>query len=240
MNVSVAMAAYNGEKYISEQIESIITQLDQNDELIISINPSSDSTENIVENYCKQDKRVKMSICQNKGVLANFENAIRLCKNDIIFLADQDDVWMNNKIKRICQMMKKTNFDGLAHMPLIVDSNLNLLHEKKKVTFKIKRVLPFNILYRNTIQGSCLAFKKEYLKYILPFPKNIPMHDSWIGMIIATYGKIGLVNEAYIYYRQHDNNVTSRNHKKLKNMIKDRCNLMLSYLSRIISLKRKG
>ncbi len=240
LKVSVAMAAYNGEKYIAEQIDSILPQLRESDELIISINPSSDNTENIVKQYCENDTRIKMSICKEKGVLANFENAIRLCNNDIIFLSDQDDVWFPNKIIDVCHIMQVKGLDALAHKSLVVDSKLLPFQKQRNTNSKVSIVKPINILFQNKIQGSCLAFKKELLSYILPFPERIPMHDSWIGMIIATYGKIGLSNETYMYYRQHDNNVTSRKHKPLMNMIEDRFNLLLQYILRRINVKGRN
>ena len=90
------------------------------------------------------------------------------------------------------------------------------------------------------MQGSCLAFERKYLKYILPFPDNIPMYDSYIGLIISTYGKVKYIDDELMLYRQHDNNVTSRTHKRMKYMIDDRYRLVKAYISKIQEVKRIG
>ena len=94
-SVSVAMASYNGEKYIKEQLESILKQLKDTDEVIISLDPSTDATEQVIASL--KDKRIQVISGPGKGVKKNFENAIIHCKNDIIFLSDQDDIWLDGK-----------------------------------------------------------------------------------------------------------------------------------------------
>ena len=97
---SVCMATYNGQKYLREQIESILCQLSANDELVISDDHSTDSTVDIIRSY--GDSRIKMYANElTKGVTHNFENALNKSKGDIIFLADQDDVWLPNKISKM-------------------------------------------------------------------------------------------------------------------------------------------
>ena len=84
-SVSVAMAAYNGEHYIEAQIQSILSQLRPEDELVISLDPSSDRTEEIIRSFAGKDMRVRLVRGQGKGLISNFENAIRHCKKDILF-----------------------------------------------------------------------------------------------------------------------------------------------------------
>ena len=97
-SVSVAMAAYNGAPFIGNQIESILSQLKEGDELIISLDPSSDNTEEIIRAFAKRDRRIKWLRGEGKGLVNNFGNAIRHCSNDIIFLSDQDDLWKKGKV----------------------------------------------------------------------------------------------------------------------------------------------
>lgn len=235
MEVSVAMAVYNGGKYLNEQIESIIPQLTCHDELVISYNESNDNTWDIISQYSMNDTRIRICKCDTKGVIPNFQNAIKNCKKDIILLSDQDDVWMPNKIKKVLSYFSE-DVDAVAHSCELVDKNLCAI-SKIKPTETEMRVFPISILKKNYIQGSCLAFRRKFISGILPFPNNIPMHDSWIGMIISTYGKMIYVDIPLIYYRQHEGNVTSRKHKKINEMISDRIKLLFLYLNRCRDIK---
>ena len=105
---SVALAAYNGEKFIKEQIDSILDMMNQNDELVISYDESSDKTWQIISEYSNKDKRVKVYKDKGKGLESNFNNAVEHCNGKYIFLADQDDVWINNKINVMIAYMQKT------------------------------------------------------------------------------------------------------------------------------------
>ena len=99
--ISVAMAVYNGERYIAQQIDSILRQLGINDELVISYNNSSDNTWNVITKYSEIDNRVKCFKCEEVGVIANFENAIYNCSGEIICLSDQDDLWAETKVRQL-------------------------------------------------------------------------------------------------------------------------------------------
>lgn len=231
MNVSVAMAAYNGEKYISNQIDSILLQLKDTDELVISLNPSTDKTEEIISTYVNKDTRVKFFICPKKGVLNNFENALMHCNNEIVFLSDQDDVWHENKVQKILYYFRLSEVVAVAHKPMLVDAKLQPLTTVIEKTHSEKTVAALNIIYKNCIQGSCLAFRRNILKYALPFPSKLPMHDSWLGIVAASLGKVILVSDELILYRQHESNVTSRNHQRIGKMLKDRLQLFMAFLN---------
>ena len=104
--VSVAMAVYNGETYLKEQMDSILSQLGVKDEVILSLDPSTDRTLDIIKDYCLRDSRVHMCWGPGRGVIKNFENAIKHCRNEIIFLADQDDVWKSEKVEKVLMAFK--------------------------------------------------------------------------------------------------------------------------------------
>ena len=133
--VSVALAAYKGEKYIEEQLLSILPQLSANDEIIVSDDKPGGPTEKIVRRIRADDPRVVYVEGKGRGVVQNFVNAIRYCKGDIIFLCDQDDVWLPNKVSRV-----KEAFDEGAtlvlHNAYVTDENLNItdysFFEKRK------------------------------------------------------------------------------------------------------------
>ena len=109
VDVSVAMAVYNSEKYIREQIDSILSQLSDRDELVISYNPSSDGTWDIISEYAARDSRVKVVVCEEVGIQSNFNNAIENATGRYIFLSDHDDVWLRGKVDKVKRVFHETN-----------------------------------------------------------------------------------------------------------------------------------
>lgn len=176
--------------------------------------------------------------CEKKGVLSNFENAIAHCTGEIIFLADQDDIWNKNKIQIVLEAIRKYDVDAVAHKSIPVDSSLHYIEELRS-TRKQQYVSPLKILFKNYVQGCCVAFDSKYKDAILPFPNTIPMHDSWIAIIISSYGKMLYLDQELQLYRQHENNVTSRIHQGIYKMFSDRLSLLLALLTRKKSLKEK-
>lgn len=227
--ISVAMAAYNGEKFIREQIASIMKQLGSSDELVVSYNPCTDNTVSILNSLASSDPRIRVIECSEKGVIANFENAIKNCRNEIIFLTDQDDVWKDGKVETVMPYFKDEEIGCVVHCSELVDSDMNYIGDNKKNVSKQCYLSPFSIVFRNKAQGSCMAFRKAFENYVLPVPRDIPMHDSWIALIIATKSKVLMIPDKLLLYRQHGNNVSPRSHQKLGKMISDRRKLVKSY-----------
>lgn len=227
MTVSVAMAAYNGEKYIAEQIDSILPQLKDTDELVISLNLSTDRTEEIIRRYT--DSRIKVVNCNKHGVLQNFENAIRNCSNDIIFLSDQDDIWVENKIETQLMYFEDSSVGGVCHGCRYIDDEGQLM-DTQPVQGSNRDIRFIDILRKNPVQGSALAFRSELRELFLPFPRNIPMHDSWIGLCICKKSRLVYLCEHLLMYRQHEGTVTVREHQKIIKMVRDRISLITSYI----------
>ena len=204
--ISVALAAYKGEKYIEEQLRSILPQLSHEDEIIVSDDKPGGQTESIVKRIAGEDPRVIYVEGKGRGVVANFVNAIRHCRGDRIFLCDQDDVWLPDKVKRVNEA-----FDNGAtlvlHNAYITDKDLNIT----EYSFFEKRGSKkgfFRNVIKNSYMGCCMAFDRSLLNKILPMPKHVPMHDQWIGLMGEVYGKVTLVDAPLIYYRVHGGNVT--------------------------------
>lgn len=210
MNISVAMCTYNGEKFINEQIDSILIQLSREDELIISDDGSTDNTINIIKEYSQKDKRIRFRKNELKpGVVNNFQNAINHCKNEIIFFSDQDDIWLNNKVKKV-KMVFRTNPEidvVLSDLEVFDSSTGNVIAESFMQKNNSKRGFVNNVL-KNSYIGCAMAVRKSYLNKITPFPKNIPMHDWWIGLNSELDNKTYIIYEPLIRYRRHENNVT--------------------------------
>lgn len=209
-SVSAALGAYNGMKYIQEQILSILPQLKDRDELVVSVNPSKDGTEEYLKALAEKDQRVKVFFCAEKGIIANFENAIRHCKNEIIYLCDQDDVWRSDKVERVNACFT----DGVVlveHDCLYTDESL---HETGQTLFhKLHPCKGFLRNYvQNTYQGSCMAFKRELVRDIVPIPRDIAMHDQWIGLIAEKKGKVVFLDEPLMLYRRHSGTGSADDH----------------------------
>ena len=228
--VSVAMATYNGEKYIKEQIESILLNLEDNDELVISDDGSTDKTIEIINAIA--DSRIKLLCGPKQGLIKNFENAIVNCSGDYIFLSDQDDIWEPNKVSKVLEYFIMKNCDCIIHDCIIINSDDSQIINNSFFNYRHSRKGFFSNIIKNSYIGCCMAFKKELLKKILPFPKNIAMHDQWIGLISNKYGKNYFLSDKLIRYRRHENNKTNMKHLKCKFMIKNRLNMIFNIVKR--------
>lgn len=202
--ISVCIATYNGEQFIKEQLDSILGQLGEKDEIIVSDDNSTDETIKIIKSF--NDERIKIFNNPLKGIIKNFENAILKSSGDYIFLADQDDIWCENKIKDTIE-----NFDNVD----LVISDATIVDKYGKVIgdsfFKIngtKKGFVNNIINAGYL-GCAMAFKKEVKNYILPFPKGIAMHDLWIGSLISLKGELIFLDKKLILYRRHGNNASA-------------------------------
>ena len=176
--VSVCLATYNGERFIEQQLASILPQLQEGDELIVSDDGSTDTTLEKIE--AVHDSRIKIfKRGQKPDVVKNFESAIACASGDYIFLADQDDIW---HLQKIATMKKYLDTHLLVTCDCtIIDEQGNVLHK----SFFDKRRIRHGVFHnwiKNSYVGCCMAFRRELIKSILPFPKNVPMHDWWIGL----------------------------------------------------------
>lgn len=204
--ISVALAAYKGEKYIEEQLRSILIQLSHDDEIIVSDDKPGGQTEKIVRRVMAEDDRIVYVEGKSKGVVANFTNAIRHCHGDIIFLCDQDDVWLPDKVKRVTEAIEG-GANLVLHNAYVTDKYLNITDYSFFASRGSKKGFFRNII-KNSYMGCCMAFDRSLLKRIMPIPRFIPMHDQWIGLIGEIYGKVEFIDAPLIYYRVHGENVT--------------------------------
>lgn len=230
MKISVALAAYKGEQYISEQIDSILSQLGENDELIVSDDYPEGKTRDIVLDYQSEDKRVHYIEGEGKGVVKNFENALKACTGDIIFLCDQDDVWMPDKVE--CVMNEISNgADLVLHDASVTDSKLNITEPSYFAVHGSNTSFSGNMA-RNSFVGCCMAFTKQVLLESLPFPEALPMHDWWIALVAMKKKRnVVLLSKPLIKWRRHSATVTGKK-TSLFQKIKWRVDILLS-LARI-------
>ena len=231
MSVSVAMAACNGKPYIQEQVDSILEQLDGNAELIISCDPSADGTREYLRELYGGDGRVICIGGPGKGIAKNFENALKHCGNEYVFLSDQDDVWLPGKVENVMREFSRTHAALILHDAEIVDESLHCIQPSFFEWRGCKSGFYHNLL-RNSYIGCCMAFKKELLSAALPFPDRLPMHDQWLGLLAERYAEVRLLNEPLIRYRRHGNNASSDRHAGVWQMLRWRTNLICEIYKR--------
>ena len=230
--ISVCIATFNGEKYIREQLDSILYQLSDSDEVIISDDSSTDKTLEIVKSY--NDPRIKI-FPNNKfhSPIFNFENALKYAEGDYVFLSDQDDVWMDNMIEIMIKALKDASL--VVSNCFVVDKNLNIIKESF-FTQKPSASIIKNIISNNYI-GCCMAFRKEVLLKALPFPKQIAMHDIWLGLCGALFYNVIFISEKLIMYRRHNENSSptmEKSNYKLMYKIVYRIKLMFFLIKRYL------
>jgi len=209
--ISVCIATYNGEKYIKEQLNSILNQISENDEVIISDDHSTDDTIKIAKEI--GDDRIKIYYNPiEKGYAKNFENAIKKSIGDIIFLSDQDDVWLPQKIEIlynemiICEITNPDKPIIVHHDVYIVDENLKnsgirFLKKKGKVS-GLK-----DLLFGNPkVQGASSMFNRKLKEICFPLPVSVPLHDLYLSYICECFGIRKYISEPLMLYHQHANN----------------------------------
>ena len=237
--VSVCMAAYNGEKFILEQVKSVLSQLQNNDELLIFDDLSSDATVNIVTQF-QSDPRIKLTINPSKlGVVKNFERILAAAKGDYIFLCDQDDVWLPSKVKECLAALEK---------------NILVVTDCKVVNQDLSEISPsfFELrnsgkgilknIWKNSYLGCCMAFRRELLNIGLPIPAKIPMHDMWLGLLAEKQGSVLFIPRKLSLYRRHNLAVSPTAGKSNLSVLKKiyiRINLITYFLNRLFCYSSK-
>lgn len=209
--IDILLATYNGEKYVSEQIESILSQTHKNFNLIISDDNSTDNTFKILKKYEKTDKRIKVyKQISNIGYVKNFEFLLSKVESKYFMLSDQDDIWLETKVEKEYKKIKEDNNDLVFSDLRIVDEKLNILYKSFNKTMHLyRKICKYNdyrleFLY-NCITGNTIICKSSFIEQILPIPEGVK-HDAWIGLIVSLKGKIKYLDEQLILYRQHSNN----------------------------------
>ena len=235
--ISVAMAAYNGEKYIAEQLDSILPQLGGEDELIVSCDPSGDHTPEIIQNYAQKDKRIHMLKGPGLGVTENFNNAISASRGDYIFLSDQDDVWKEGKVERILRCFEEERADLVIHNGVHTDENLKPIGGSFFEIYRIGDGKLKNIL-KPRYSGCCMAFTKRMKDIILPMPE-IRGYDQWIATVCEFWGHIAYPEEVLLLHRLHEDNVTPTSSRPLPVVLRLRALLVWNLLKRALREKRK-
>jgi glycosyltransferase involved in cell wall biosynthesis len=231
MTISVCMAAHNGAHYIREQIASILPQLGKSDELIVVDDSSQDNTIALIESFGDSRVRIVRNV-HNMGVVRSFERALQVAGGDILFLSDQDDLWHSEKVREFV-----ARFAAYPTITLIIGNGELIgaagqsLNERLYSSGAVATGVLANLV-KNRYQGSTMAFRREVLSVALPFPKGLPMHDSWIGLVNAIIGKAGYLDQPLVFYRRHGANVTAGRHGPPTRMLAQRWTLARALVHR--------
>ena len=238
--VSVCIATYNGEHYLREQLDSILAQIGEEDEVVISDDSSTDGTLPLIESY--HDPRIRVLHHDPNLVTTtfpldrpthNFENALRHAKGDILFLADQDDVWLEGKVETMLAQLQDAHL--AIHDCTVVDSHMrNVIHPSCFSYIGIHQGVWRNWA-KATYLGCCMAMRREVVQRALPFPSTMVGHDLWLGMIADRYFTTKLVRKSLLRYRKHTNSKTTSGGKS-KNTLWFKIHYRLTILTQIAKM----
>lgn len=213
MAVSVCLAAYNGAHFIAEQLQSILDQLEADDELIIVDDGSVDNTLDIVAGFA--DTRIRIyPNDRNLGVNATFARAMTLATKEFIFLSDQDDIWTPNRRRLMLDRFNDPRVNIVAGNYGLIDRNGAPLPgslapklqatESRAALRNLARILRGQQNY----YGCAMALRGSTLRMILPYPSAIECHDIWIGMVGIVSGSIAHLEEPVLLHRVHGSNAS--------------------------------
>ena len=201
---SICLACFNGEKYIKDQLISVLAQIGRDDEVVISDNGSSDSTLEIIESL--HDERIKVLNFTTLGVAKNFQNSLLNARGEYIVLCDQDDIWLDGRLDAARCALFSSDLSVVGM--IVVNEDLEQLELDSNLISP--SISFFKTFYSNGFSGCCLAFRRNVLDIVLPFPDQLPMHDWWIVLIlIMRKRKISINKNKFILYRRHKTNVSN-------------------------------
>ena len=215
--ISILMATYNGEKYLEEQIDSLLSQTFCDFTLWVSDDASTDKTWDILVTYAQRypDKiRIFQQEKNTGNTRHNFLDLMVRVKDDYVMLCDQDDVWLPDKVEKTLAKIKamEKQYPGMPVLvrtdAKIVDQNLQIIHPSYKHAMhsNFNRTDFCQVLIQNTFAGCTAMYNRALAELIDKKPEYCVMHDWWLELIAAAFGKIGHIDEPTILYRQHDKN----------------------------------
>lgn len=241
IRVSVAMVTYNGERYIREQISSVMSQLQEQDELVISDDGSVDDTIAIIKEYRKADARIRLLKGPGQGIKKNVGYAIRHTRGRYIFLSDQDDIWMEHKVEKVLEAFEQQHAMVVIHDARVFGGeNPEQIVTESFFRYRRSGSGVWKNMLKNSYIGCCMAFRRELKGIILPIPEKIEMHDQWIGILgDYTAGKSFFLQEPLLLYRRHGDNNSSMKHYGFGKMLRNRLWFFSYFFVRIIQYYQK-
>lgn len=229
--VSICMATYNGERFLQEQLDSIMNQLHCDDEVIVSDDASNDNTRSVVLSY--KDRRLRLiANSSTRGHVENFEIAMSHATGRFIALSDQDDIWVEHRLEHMLNLMKEQPELSLVIGDFVEFNEAGEIHSlpsigppPKNGLFQLSRVF----LGRAKYFGCTFLFRRELMRFIVPIPRQIESHDIWIAMNACIHGRVGHLQEVTLFRRVHDRNV-SQQRRALPQILRSRMYYLLGLI----------
>ena len=224
--ISIALATYNGSKYLREQLDSILAQSMDDFEVVACDDCSTDETPQILQEYASRDSRFKVyQNAKNLGFKKNFEHILSLCKGEFIAFCDQDDIWEPNHLEILYKNIGDNYCIGANS--LIINEN-GISQNKTLLEYWPIHVMPQNgkelfqhELYSNVIQGTASLIRASLIKQALPIPEDIKYHDYWFALVAGLNEKCKYIGDVVLKYRRHSNNASEYQKFTIWNAIKD-------------------
>jgi cellulose synthase/poly-beta-1,6-N-acetylglucosamine synthase-like glycosyltransferase len=240
--VSVAMAAYNGIRYLDIQLRSIVRTLGPADELVVVDDGSTDGTWERLREAAAEDPRIRVHRNDgNAGVRATFERALRLVRHELVFLSDQDDVWEAGKRDAVVRaFLDDPQCVLVVTDAVVVDGDDRVLLPSFMASRGGFAGGFLDTLYCNRYLGCAMAVRRRLLDAALPIPRLAPMHDMWLGAIAPRIGRVRYLPSRLLRYRRHDANATPLKHRTIVPMVVARLRLLLAWLIRVARLALSG
>lgn len=224
-SISIALAVYNGEKFLPQLLASLESQTIKPSELVIVDDCSTDKSLEVIKSFALSFEKKIFSNEKNMGPNFTFKKLAGLCKGDFIAFCDQDDVWLPKKIEQSLSAIKKID----SNLPAIAFSDLSVIDEEGKLMhqsfFKLRSTKPerfslADILFGNIVTGCASIINSVMANELIKMPLNVMMYDHWMALIGYSFGKHSFINEPLILYRAHGSNVTDKQKDSyLKNFI---------------------
>ena len=223
----ILLASYNGEKYIKEQLDSIINQTYKNWKLVIRDDGSKDKTVAILNEYEKKDERIKVlrDSKGNLGFLKNFEELLFNADEEFVLFSDQDDFWLKNKLEKFVEKISKLDGKTLSK-PLLIHCNSSICNDrlevikKEFIDSKLAKERNSNIyFFEYMVQGSTSMVNKKMIRKSIPFLKNVTLHDRYFHLLSQFFGTRVFINKSLVKYRQHERNEIGANKSMLKKIM---------------------
>lgn len=239
MRVSVAMATYNGERFVEAQLQSILDQLDRDDEIVIVDDASTDRTRERIAAFA--DPRIRLHVNgRNEGVFASFERALRMTSGGVIFLADQDDVWLPGKRAALSEALQGDAAVTVAISDAqVIDADGTVVAPSFMALRGGFRGGLVSTLIKNRYLGCAMAFRRQLLDVALPIPSGVPMHDMWLGAVSGLVGRTVYVDRPLMQYRRHSGNVSPSRRADLAQMLLWRWRLARNVAARALVVRRR-
>lgn len=216
-SVDILLATYNGQKYLPDLLRSILQQTHKELRVIVRDDGSTDGTCAILEAFAKEDSRIVILPSAGQlGVKGNFSRLMEHASADYIFFADQDDVWKSEKVYLMLLRMKDLEKAHGRRLPLLVHSDMEVVDCNLKVLdhsfWHYSRLNPYSasslnkLLVQNVVTGCAMLINRPLLEIAAPIPEEAIMHDWWLALVAAGFGRIGVEDIPTVQYRQHGQN----------------------------------